>query len=165
MATHVVLASTLLATSCHAIPNSGAIPGPDATITGLPAGATCGPFTLPIALPFSIPCLLTAGGRPGALPSGFSPQPLTAGAVCGPFTLPINLPFSPPCPYSNTAAAVPAAATTRQTRSQGQGQRQTPTLPPVFVTSTLTLVPDPPYTPDTWGMGVRETTMATVRRS
>ncbi|CAK7229643.1 hypothetical protein SBRCBS47491_007320 [Sporothrix bragantina] len=147
--------------------------------TAQPPVLTTGP-SLAAAPPFSIP------GRPGfvppwlrgitSLPAGWGQGTLTAGAVCGPYTLPVNLPFSPPCPYSSTATVAPTSerppppppppTTTSIIKTLPPTTLPTVAVPPassskstVVVTATVTLKPDPPYTPD-----AARTTLVTVRR-
>ncbi len=122
-------------------------PAPEAQ-TELPKGATCGPWTLAVSFPYSIPCPFSLGGVKSV--PGFGTQPLPAGATCGPFTLPVALPFSLPCPYSIAALLSRTPATS---------------------TTTMTLVPDVPYTGAEDGASPRAvparavpTTVLSVRR-
>ncbi|ERT01688.1 uncharacterized protein SPSK_07966 [Sporothrix schenckii 1099-18] len=133
----------------------------------------------PFRPPFRGPPWLTAGiGAGGTVPAGWGTGVLTAGAVCGPYTLPVNLPFSPPCPYSSTTAPddEPSAPPTSTAPAPGPPSTTiVKTLPPttlpaaagsptaVIVTVSVTLKPDPPYTPGPHDERVA-TTLTTARR-
>ncbi|CAK7227162.1 hypothetical protein SCUCBS95973_006449 [Sporothrix curviconia] len=102
----------------------------------LTAGAVCGPYTLPINLPFSPPCPYsrTAAVSPTAT---VAPQPPP----------PISTTIRPTGHESGPPASVvkPLPPSSRST---------------VVVTATVTLKPDQPYTPGS----VAATTLVTVRR-
>ncbi|OAA68286.1 hypothetical protein SPI_00481 [Niveomyces insectorum RCEF 264] len=107
-----------LTVTASSLAGDASAPSSSSAFAGIPAGATCGPWTLPRAVPTAIPCpfSLTDGpeagerppwltSRPNGLPPEFWTGTLTAGAVCGTYTLPVDLPFSPPCPFSSSSSS------------------------------------------------------------
>jgi len=108
---------------------------------GLPAGAGCGPFVLPVALPYSLPCpaqlptynLATVPGSPyyssnPAAPAGQAPGP-TAGPQA-----------ARPTPGQAQSYAVVSTVVWDSPQSTAFTQ------PAVYNTASLSLVPDEPYT-------------------
>lgn len=177
----------------------------------LTAGAVCGPYTLPVNLPFSPPCPYSTTKVTTTTAKETEPTPPTEPAP--PPTAP-TIPFPPAVPISGSttiypsghstptvsapSASPPVSSVVSSTLSQpkppppASSSLATPTprpsettttpiiktLPPttqpvvspvvgsptqVIVTVSVTLRPDPPYTPGPRGAGPA-TTLATVRR-
>jgi len=151
-----------LATASDA-PTTAAPQQANAAIAAAPAAATtsissCWPWMLPstagtvacpsvaaglpagLPLPAGIGAPLGSVPPPAVLPPGYGSKPLAEGTTCGQFTLAANIPFSPPCPYGPYSQQASLARPAPSTVAQGN-------LPPVYLTTTVTLVLDPPYTP------------------
>ncbi|KAL1901001.1 hypothetical protein Sste5346_002065 [Sporothrix stenoceras] len=169
------------------IGNGGTLPAGWGT-GPLTAGAVCGPYTLPVNLPFSPPCPFSTTARATNEPEPTEKEtnPVLPGTTIHPTTHSAPTATPPGPPESSTAShpppPPPVSSTPLMTPTPRPSDITTTsvikTLPPttlpagtpavgsptqVIVTVSVTLRPDPPYIPGPAGEGPK-TTLSTVRR-